>query len=85
MPSRPRSGRFSGGHSSNSGAHEDGVGFECEFFGFGGKGSAGLMNGDAAQQAFTQGELVVPFFGNDAQNAHGFSGDFRTDAVARKH
>ena len=43
------------------------------------------MNGDAAEQRFTQCELVLPFFGNNAQHAHGFSGDFRADAIARKH
>ncbi len=89
MPSRPVSGPLLGRRVIEFGqadrAHQDGVGFERQLLGFGGKRRAGLMDGDAAQQPFANGQLMIPFFGHDAQYAHSFSGDFGADPVAGQH
>src|ERR1019366_9218018 len=66
-------------------AHEDRVGFEREFFGFGGKGRAGFVDGDPAEQAFAQGQLMAPLFRDKAQDTYGFAGDFGTDPVTGKY
>jgi hypothetical protein len=43
------------------------------------------VDGDAAQQAFADGQLMTPFLGHDAHHAHSLSGDFGADPVAGQH
>ena len=47
-----------------------------------GRGDPRRSDGDAADQAFDEGELVAAKFCDGAQDVRGFAGNFRTDAVA---
>ena len=89
MPSRPISGRWLGGSiielRQPDSAHQHGIGFGRKLLRFRRKRRARLVDRDAAQQAFANGQLMAPFLGHDAQYAHSFSGDLGADAVTGQH
>ena len=43
------------------------------------------MDGDSAQQRFSENQLVLVAIGHPPQNFYGFGRDFRADAIAREN
>jgi hypothetical protein len=39
------------------------------------------VNRDAAEEAFAQRQLMIPFFGHRAQDAYSLSCDFKADPI----
>ena len=87
IPSRPFSGRFSGGALSNSGSPTAPISVAsastASFAVSSGKRAAGLVNRNAAQQCFALVQLVIELAADVLQHSHGFTRDFRADAIAR--
>ena len=63
-------------------AEQDGVAVERGVERCGGERGAGFGDGDAADEAFDEGEVVAAEFGYRAKDVGGFAGDFGADAVA---
>ena len=63
-------------------AEQDGVAFERGVERRGGEWRAGFGDGDAADEACDEDEVVAAEFGDGAENIGGLLGDFGADAVA---